>query len=104
MHAVVGPPEMRRAWIAGLGPGDAALAPVSCPCCTGRVEMQVSLTRLLRDRKPERVFIELSDEAHLSTFARVVAEWPLAQYVQSARPVRLPEDRLLAAERLASRS
>lgn len=92
VHAVSGPAGARRAWLAATGPTCASLAPASCPCCTGRVELQVKLARLLRERRPARVFVELDDEAHLATFERALAEWPLAQYVQAARAIRLPED------------
>jgi hypothetical protein len=95
VHPVSGPPEARRDWLARIDEDSAVLASSSCPCCIGRVEMQVKLVRLLRERRPARVFVELADDTHLATFARVLGEWPLAQYVEAGRAVRLPEQRAL---------
>ena len=92
VQAVLGPPERRRAWLARLAAGEVGLAPVGCPCCTGRVEMQVKLARLLREDKPSRVYVELADEAHLATFERALSEWPLSQYVRAESALRLDGD------------
>ena len=70
----------------------AALAPRACPCCVGRVELQVSLARLLRERRPERILVELADGEHLKALERVLVEWPLGQYVAVARNLLLPAD------------
>ncbi len=77
-----------------------ALAPAACPCCVGRVELQVNLARLLREARPTRVFVELPDASHLAAFRRTLAEWPLSQYVRAARALRLPEDATISAETL----
>lgn len=68
----------------------------SCPCCTGRAELQVKLVRLLRERRPARVLIGLVEASHQTGLARVLSDWPLAQYVVQGRAVRLPEDATLA--------
>jgi hypothetical protein len=62
--------------------------------------MQVEMARLLRTRRPERVLVELPDPAHDVTLVRALAEWPLVQYVEPARTIRLPEDAALAPESL----
>lgn len=62
--------------------GWAALRPRGCPCCVGRVQMQVELTRLLRERSPRGVLLELADASHLPALHRALAEWPLASYVR----------------------
>jgi hypothetical protein len=95
VHPVSGAPAARRDWLARVAEGCAILPSMSCPCCVGRVEMQVSLVRLLRERKPERVFVEVADEAHIRTFTRVLGEWPLAQYIEAGRAIRLPEESAL---------
>jgi hypothetical protein len=74
----------REAW--------AALAPRACPCCVGRVELQVTLARLLRDRRADRILVVLVDREHLKMLERVLAEWPLGQYVAAARSLVLPAD------------
>ena len=70
----------------------AAISPRACPCCVGRVELQIALARLLRERRPERVLVELADGEHLKALERVLAEWPLGQYVVAARSLVLPAD------------
>ena len=70
----------------------AALSPRACPCCVGRVELQVTLARLLRERRPERILVELADGDHLQALQRVLVEWPLGQYVSTARSLVLPGD------------
>lgn len=63
-------------------PGWVALRTRACPCCTGRLELQVELARLLRAQKPQGVLLELPDAAHRPALLRALAEWPLAQYVR----------------------
>ena len=36
-----------------------------CPCCIGRVTLQVTLVRLLRESRPRRLFVELAGTDHL---------------------------------------
>lgn len=62
--------------------GWAVLRPAACPCCVGRVQLQVELARLLRQQRPRGVQIELRDAAHLSAVRRALGEWPLSQYVE----------------------
>jgi len=61
--------------------GWAALRPQACPCCVGRVQLQVQLARLLRNEKPRGVLIELTDASHLVAVRRALAESPLSDYV-----------------------
>jgi hypothetical protein len=78
----------------------AVLEPLACPCCVGRVELQVGLVRLLRVRRPARVLVRLVDPAHQAAFDRVLREWPLQQHVVPARAIHLPEDAALTPEAL----
>jgi len=73
-----------------------------CPCCTGRVVMQILLARLLRETGAKRAFVELPDAGHAITFARVLAEPPLGQAVAAARQISLPGDDRLTPEDLES--
>jgi G3E family GTPase len=53
---------------AGIAPRDGvALAEVDggCVCCTGQVALRVGLTRLLREARPARLFVELDAASHL---------------------------------------
>jgi len=106
VHVVSGAERAeRRAWIArslAARPGWAAVTPRTCPCCLGRVEAQVLLARLLRERRPTRVLLELGDAQHLAPLERILGEWPLAQYVEPGRVIRLPDDELLALESLGA--
>ncbi len=61
--------------------GWASLRPDACPCCVGRVQMQVALARLIRERRPAGVQIELADFTHEPALRRALGEWPLSQYV-----------------------
>lgn len=66
---------------AAVPAGWARLRPEACPCCVGRVQMQVELARLIRERHPAGVQIELADPTHEPALRRALAEWPLSQYV-----------------------
>jgi hypothetical protein len=104
VHLVAGATRSERsALVARLLEKDTtwrALVPSTCPCCVGRVELQVNLARLLRDEKPARVFVELPDPAHLAAFRKALAEWPLSQYLRPVRLLRLSEDATIAADEL----
>jgi hypothetical protein len=58
--------------------------------------------RLLRESRPERVLLELTDQAHLSGLQRALGEWPLARYVELGRVITLPQDCTLAPETLGA--
>lgn len=83
-------------------PGNLRAAQSGCPCCTGRVAMQISLARLLRETGARRAFVELPDAGHAIAFARVLAEPPLGQAVAAARQITLPGDDRLTPEDLES--
>ena len=66
--------------------GWAVLRQSACPCCVGRVQLQVDLVRLVREARPRGVVIELPDPAHRRALRRALGEWPLTEHV-----VVLPE-------------
>lgn len=70
----------------------------SCPCCAGRIELQIRLARLLREHGPQRVLIGYVDPSHQAALERVLTSWPLAQYVFAARRLSVPQDANLTAE------
>jgi hypothetical protein len=49
----------------------------ACPCCTGIVRLRVVLTRSLRERRPARVLILLTDDAHLPRLRRMLIDGEL---------------------------
>jgi hypothetical protein len=104
VHVVTGSTaDDRKALIANFlaaKSGWRAFAPRGCPCCTGRVETQVGLARLLREAAPDRVLLELPDPQHLPALERALGEWPLARYVEPRRVIKLPEDAAMAPETL----
>lgn len=105
VHIVTGAPSATRALVERLlaaRPGWAKLVPAGCPCCTGRVETQVALARLLRGSRPARVLLELADEQHLAALQRALAELPLADYVEFGGVISLPRDREIAPEALGA--
>jgi G3E family GTPase len=65
-----------------LPEGWVALRTRGCPCCVGRVELQVALARLLRERRPQGVLIALADAGHRDRLLGALAESPLAQYLR----------------------
>jgi G3E family GTPase len=52
------PPGLANATVVAAEPG--------CVCCVGQMSLRVALTRLLRETRPERVYIELAEPAHLA--------------------------------------
>ena len=62
-------------------PGWVALRPAACPCCVGRVALQVELVRLLRVQQPPGIMIEVADPSHMPALRRALGEWPLSEKV-----------------------
>lgn len=62
-------------------PGWVALRPSACPCCVGRVALQVELVRVIREQRPRGVVIEVPDPAHMPALRRALSEWPLSGQV-----------------------
>jgi len=62
--------------------GWAVLRPQACPCCVGRVQLQVELARLIREQQPSGVQIEMRNTEHLPAMRRVLAERPLSDYLE----------------------
>jgi len=77
--------------------GAAVLAPLAhvtvveaepgCACCVGQVSLRVALTRLLREARPERLFVELTEPAHLARALQVFASPWLAPVVKVAEVI-----------------
>jgi hypothetical protein len=53
----------------------------ACPCCVGRVQMQVELVRVVREERPPGVLIEVSASGHRHALRRALAEWPFSDHV-----------------------
>jgi G3E family GTPase len=70
-----------------------------CPCCTGKVVLQVSLARGLRETGARRALVELADPEHAATLEKLLTELPLSLAVIGARRILMPaETGLKAAE------
>ena len=65
----------------GAPAGWAVLRPSACPCCVGRIQLQVDLVRLVREERPRGVLIELRDQTHRHALRRSLGAWPLSDYV-----------------------
>lgn len=63
-----------------------------CPCCTGRMVLQVSLVRALRDSGASRALVELSDPAHASSLEKLLQAPPFSLSLRAARALVLPRD------------
>jgi len=66
--------EAPRGWV--------VMRPGACPCCVGRVQLQVELARLIRGQRPSGVQIEMRNPAHLPAMRQVLAERPLSDYLE----------------------
>lgn len=67
-------------------PGEApagweVLRPSACPCCVGRVQLQVDLVKLIREQRPPGVRIEIPEAAHRHALRRTLCEWPFSDYL-----------------------
>lgn len=69
----------------------------SCPCCVGRVVLQVSLVRALRETGATRAFVELADAQHAANLARLLGELPFSLSVEAGRTIILPRDAGISA-------
>ena len=63
-----------------------------CPCCIGKLVLQMALVRGLRATNATRALIEFSNGAHVATFERLLGDPPLSRSVVLARTIVLPED------------
>lgn len=101
VHFVTG--DGAREWAATAlanRPGWAVCQSAGCPCCVGRVMLQVTLARLLREQRPERVLVVALAHTHEDAALAMLREPPLGDYVIEGRPIRLPQDAALAPEAL----
>ncbi|MGD9951098.1 MAG: hypothetical protein AB7S87_00735 [Burkholderiales bacterium] len=62
-------------------PGWAVLRPSACPCCVGRVQLQVELARLVREQRPPGVLIEVPEAGHRYALRRALGAWPFSDYL-----------------------
>ncbi len=67
----------------------ARIAP-GCPCCTGKLTMQVMLNRMLRSA-PKRLFIGLANDAHLDQFRHFLTQPPYAALLALTGDIRLQD-------------
>jgi len=72
------------------------LLSAGCPCCTGKVVLQVTLARALRATGARRGFVELGDAGHVDGLQRALCESPLALTLVVSRAISLPRDARLA--------
>ena len=68
-----------------------------CPCCTGRLTMQVMLNRVLR-QPPARLYIGLANGEHIKTFRDFLMQPPYASLLILTEDIRLA-DRLMTSDR-----
>lgn len=61
-----------------------------CPCCTGKLTMQVTLNRILR-RPPERLYIGLANAMHLDVFRNFLEQPPYAALLTLTEDIRLTD-------------
>jgi len=59
-------------------PGWIVLRPSACPCCIGRVQLQVELARLLRAKRPAGIVLEVAGDDHRAGVASAMREKPLS--------------------------
>ena len=89
--------EHRPDWIAFANGPTAPSAPnlrrlpIGCPCCTGKLALQVALVRELRDPALTRAFVEV-DPSHAASLERSLAQPPFDLSLSVARRIELPRD------------
>jgi G3E family GTPase len=71
-----------------------AQVPGGCVCCTAQVELRVALTRLLRESRPARLFIELAAASHVENVLRMLHGPWLAPVLQLGPVVAVGNDPL----------
>jgi G3E family GTPase len=59
-----------------------AEAEPGCVCCVGQVGLRVALTRLLRDSRPERLYVELTEPSHLGAALKTLGNPWLAPVIR----------------------
>ena len=88
----------RQDWfgLANALPGNAGaglrLLSSGCPCCTGRVVLQISLARGLRETRATRAFVEIPGHGHAETLGKLLGEQPFSLSVYCSRSIVLPGD------------
>lgn len=99
VHFVFGPGAHEWATRAQAARPDwAVLQSNGCPCCSGRVVLQVTLARLLRERRPGRVLLVTAAGTHADAAVATLREAPLAAYLIEGRALCLPRDAAVSAE------
>ena len=73
-------------------PANLRLLTTGCPCCTGRVALQVGLARALRDTRAVRALVEVTDPDHARRLEQALEQLPLSLSMQSAARIQLPGD------------
>lgn len=61
-----------------------------CPCCTGRLTMQVTLNRVLR-HPPQRLYIALANAAHIGAFRDFLLQPSYAALLTLTEDIRLAD-------------
>ena len=61
-----------------------------CPCCTGKLMLQISLAKALRARPAVRAFVEVADPAHAGMLEKALCEAPLDRALIRGQPLALP--------------
>jgi len=78
--------------VAGVPVGNLRLLAAGCPCCTGRVALQVGLARALRETRALRALVELADADHARQLERALETFPLSLSLAAASRLELPRD------------
>lgn len=73
-------------------PPNLRLLTTGCPCCTGRVTLQVGLARALRDTRAVRALVEVADPDHARRLEQSMEQLPLSLSMRSAARIQLPGD------------
>ena len=73
--------------------------PGGCMCCTAGVPMQVALNQLLREAKPDRLFIEPTGLGHPKEVLQTLSEQHFSQVLSLQKTVTLVDARKLLDQR-----
>ena len=71
----------------GVDDGVTVREVAGCACCSGHIALRTTLVKLIRETRPQRVFIETSSAADPATLSAMIQETELSRAVELASNV-----------------
>src|SRR4051794_24944532 len=74
----------RETFASELDDGVTVRQVAGCVCCSGQIALRTTLVKLIRENRPQRVFIEASSAADPATLGAMIQEADLSRAVELA--------------------